>query len=394
MAPPNSGPAPAGDAASSGSASLLGAEFAGNSVREWGIALITAIVVFLAIHIGLRIVASRVARLAKRTSTGVDDLISDIASSLKIFFSLAVALYVGAQMLALSAGAKRALLIVLVVAVSVQAAILGGIALKWGIAAYVKRRTARDGREDPALITTMGAVRLLGLIVLYSAILVIALDNLGVNVTALITTLGVGGIAVALAVQSILADLFASLSIVLDKPFVIGDFIIVGDRMGTVERIGLKTTRVRALSGEQLVFSNSDLLSSRLQNFKRMQERRIAFSVGVEYGTPLEAVKEIPGLLRGAVEAQKDVRFDRAHFKSFGASSLDFEVVYFVLSPEFNVYMDKQQAINLRIAEEFQSREIEFAFPTRTVHVHMAGEQEEAAAAGSAEPRPIPSRRE
>jgi small-conductance mechanosensitive channel len=189
----------------------------------------------------------------------------------------------------------------------------------------------------------------------------------------------VGGIAVALAAQNILGDLFASLSIVFDKPFVLGDFIIIGDSMGTVEQIGLKTTRIRSLSGEQLIFSNNDLLSSRIRNFKRMQERRVVFSVGVVYQTTKAQLETIPGILREAVEAQDSTRFDRAHFKEFGDFSLNFEVVYHVLTPDFGKYMDVQQAINFVIFERFDELGIEFAYPTQSIHL-QAGEKVQYAA--------------
>jgi small-conductance mechanosensitive channel len=198
----------------------------------------------------------------------------------------------------------------------------------------------------------------------------LALDNLGFDITALVAGLGIGGIAVALAVQSVLGDLFASLSIVLDKPFVIGDFIIVDQYLGTVEHVGLKTTRIRSLSGEQVIFSNSDLLTSRVRNFKRMYERRIVFEVGVTYQTSYENVAAIPSMIRSIIEAQGETRFDRSHFKSYGDSSLVYETVYYVRSPDFNVYMDTQQAINLALYQEFAKRGIDFAYPTRTLYVH------------------------
>jgi small-conductance mechanosensitive channel len=193
------------------------------------------------------------------------------------------------------------------------------------------------------------------------------LDNLGVNVTALVTGLGVGGIAVALAVQNVLGDLFASLSIVLDKPFVLGDFVVVDDLLGSVEHIGLKTTRLRSLWGEQVVFSNSDLLKSRLRNFGRMAERRVSLDIGVTYQTPRAVLQAIPAIIREAIEEQVATRFDRSHFKGFGDSALTFESVYYVLSPDYNRYMDIQQAINLRIYERFESQGIGFAYPTQTV---------------------------
>ena len=197
----------------------------------------------------------------------------------------------------------------------------------------------------------------------------VALDTAGIDITALVAGLGVGGIAVALAVQNILGDLFASLSIVLDKPFVIGDFIIVGDMMGTVEHIGMKTTRVRSLSGEQLVFSNTDLLSSRIRNYKRMQERRALFRFGVTYQTSRDLLARIPEVVREVIEGRDETRFDRAHFAGFGDSSLDFEVVYYMLVPDYNAYMDTQQAVNLELVGRFEEIGIDFAYPTRTVFV-------------------------
>jgi small-conductance mechanosensitive channel len=211
--------------------------------------------------------------------------------------------------------------------------------------------------------------------VLWAVVALLALDNMGFDITALVAGLGVAGIAVGLAVQNILGDLFASLSIVLDKPFVIGDFIVVDNLPGTVERIGIKTTRVRSLSGEQLVFSNADLLKSRIRNYRRMTERRVVFSVGVTYETGEEKLGTIPGILRGIVEAQGNVRFDRAHFQSFGDSALVFEVVYYILTPDYSRYMDIQQEINFAIHRRFTAEGISFAYPTRTLWLRNAGTQ-------------------
>jgi small-conductance mechanosensitive channel len=196
-------------------------------------------------------------------------------------------------------------------------------------------------------------------------VILFALDNLGVAVTPMLTGLGIGGIAIALAVQNILGDLFGSVSILLDRPFVVGDSIQVGDKSGTVERIGIKTTRVRANSGEQLVFANTDLLASRVQNFKRMSERRVQFPIGIAYETPSDRIRALPALIRAAIEKQSPVRFDRCHLKSFGAYSLDYEAVYFVLTPDFKTYMDIQQAINFELFDLFAAQGIEFAYPTQ-----------------------------
>ncbi|MGE0081249.1 MAG: mechanosensitive ion channel family protein [Thiohalomonadaceae bacterium] len=223
---------------------------------------------------------------------------------------------------------------------------------------------------DAEAVTGMHMLAFLLRLALYVVLLLLVIDNIpGVEITALIAGLGIGGIAVALAVQNILADLFASMSITLDKPFVIGDFIAVGEHLGTVENIGLKTTRLRSLTGEQLVFANDDLLRSRLRNFKRMAQRRALFTVRVALDTPQEKLAAIPAMLREIVEAQPEVRFERAHFKEFGEYAMVFEVVFHMLTPDYNRYMDTQQAINLAICARFGRDSIAFAMPARVVHV-------------------------
>jgi small-conductance mechanosensitive channel len=180
----------------------------------------------------------------------------------------------------------------------------------------------------------------------------------------------VGGIAIALAGQNVLGDLFASLSILLDRPFVVGEFIVIDSLAGTVEHVGLKTTRIRSLSGEQIVMSNGDLLKSRIHNYKKLTERRIVFGFGVTYDTGYEKLAKIPAMVREVVTGVGKTRFDRAHFKEYGDSSLNFEVVYVVLDPDYNIYMDIQQKINLEIYRRFEEQGIEFAFPTRTLYLN------------------------
>lgn len=199
---------------------------------------------------------------------------------------------------------------------------------------------------------------------------VFLLDNLGFEISAIITGLGIGGVAVALAAQAVLGDLFSYIAIFFDRPFEVGDFIVVGDLAGTVEYVGMKTTRLRSLGGEQIVIANSDLTNSRVRNFKRMEQRRVVFKLGVTYDTTLDQLKAIPEIVRKAVQAEKDTTFDRAHFLSYGNFSLDFECVYYVLSNDYNYYMDIHQAINLTLKTEFERQGIEFAFPTQTLLVH------------------------
>ena len=211
-------------------------------------------------------------------------------------------------------------------------------------------RWRREGIKVPVLVLT-------------------ALGTLGVAVSPFVASLGIGGVAVALALQNVLGDLFASLSIVFDKPFVVGDSVAVDDFSGTVEYVGLKTTRIRSISGEQLVFANSDLLASRLRNYGRMRERRVIFTIGVTYGTPSEALRAIPRYLREAIERLDNTRFDRSHLKEFGDSSIDFETVYHMVVPDYNAYMDTQEQISLALYERFEAQGIDFAFPTRTVRL-------------------------
>jgi small-conductance mechanosensitive channel len=242
----------------------------------------------------------------------------------------------------------------------------------WGVtfiasALEIYRQQALE--KNRAAVTTINLIDLVSKVVLWAIIILLALDNLGVNITALVAGLGIGGIAVALALQNILGDLFASLSITFDKPFIIGDFLVISEHMGSVEHIGLKTTRVRSLSGEQLVFSNSDLLKSRIHNYGRMFERRVVSSIGVTYETPREKLKMIPTIIREAVEAQDKTRFDRSNFMNFGDYALMFETVYYVLSPDYNIYMDIQQSIYFTIHERFEQEGIEFAYPTQKLFV-------------------------
>lgn len=212
----------------------------------------------------------------------------------------------------------------------------------------------------------------------------ILLENLGIQISTIVAGIGISGIAVALAAQAVLGDLFSYFVVLMDRPFDVGDFVIFGDIMGTVEKLGIKNSRIRSLSGEQIIVPNGDLTSSRMHNYKQMHERRIVFSIGLVYDTPADALETVPGLLQDIVEAQEGVRFDRAHFKSYGDFSLNFEIVYYVLSPDYSIYMNTQQAINLAIYRAFEERGLEFAFPTRTVHLHKNEDVTPRAGAGEA----------
>lgn len=226
--------------------------------------------------------------------------------------------------------------------------------------------------QDETKIKNLRGVLILLKIIIWTLGLILVLDNFGYKISAILAGLGIGGIAVALAAQSIFGDLFSYFIIIFDKPFEVGDFIIIGDLMGTVETIGLKTTRIRSISGEEIILSNSDLTSSRVKNYKRMQLRRVVFKIGVTYDTPLEKLKNIPAIIKNIIISVKDAKLDRVHFANYGDFSLIFEIVYYVLSNDYNKYMDIQQEINLKIKEEFEKSKIEFAYPTQTLFLKQS----------------------
>lgn len=344
-----------------------------NPLWMWLLAVAIVLFAWFVLRVVMRRLVRRLRRATARTPGRFDDMLVELLAKTRFLFILVVALYAGSLILALPDVAERALRALFIFALLIQAGFWGdGVAMFW-----IRRTARRKMEDDAATATSLAALGFVAKVAIWATVILLALDNFGLKITTLLAGLGIGGIAIALAVQNVLGDLFASLSIIVDKPFVIGDFIIVGDLMGTVERIGLKTTRVRSLSGEQIIFSNSDLLSSRVRNYKRMYERRVVFPFGVTYQTPPDVLETIPETVRKIVEDQPGVRFDRCHFRAFGDFSLDFETVYYVLDADYNVYMDRQQAINLGIARAFETRGIEFAYPTQTLYLNRLDASEE-----------------
>lgn len=336
-----------------------------NELYDWVLFLAIALGVLLALAVLRFWVLHVLKKLSARTATVLDDIAVEVVDSTRLWLLAPVALYAGASVLDLPSRLDRLAGAVAVVAATVQAALW----INRFIHAWLERRIAQLRGGNGETITVLSMIGFAGQVLIWVMLLLLMLDQLNFNITALVAGLGVGGVAVALAVQNILGDLFASLSIVLDKPFVVGDFIVVDNLRGTVERVGIKTTRVRSLDGELMVFSNTDLLKSRIRNFKRMSDRRVEFTLGVTYGTPLDKLRRIPQWLREIVTAQPKTRFDRAHFKQYGEWALVFEVVYYVLDSDYSVYMDVQQAINLALFERLEREGVEFAEPTHTVRV-------------------------
>jgi small-conductance mechanosensitive channel len=336
-----------------------------NSLADWLLAIGIAVIFFAAALFARRVSRQKLSVLASKTINAWDDLLVELVGRLNGFFFLAVAGYLGSIKLSLPNPAGVIFGHAVAIIALIQIAVLSSHTVNFWVA-HIRRQKIES---DAGTVTTLTSVGFVLRMLIWIILILIVLDNLGVDITALVAGLGITGIAVALALQNILGDLFGSFSIVLDKPFVIGDFIVIDDYMGTIEHIGLKTTRIRSLSGEQLIFSNADLLKSRIRNYKRMNERRVVFSLGVVYRTPAAKLSQIPEMIRTAVDKHAQARFDRAHFKEYGESALMFEIVYWIANPDYNIYMDIQQAINLDIYSQFVEAGIDFAYPTQTLFI-------------------------
>jgi small-conductance mechanosensitive channel len=341
-----------------------------NSMRQWGIAIAVALVAFLGLLLVRVVLVGRLGVVAKRTSTELDDILVELVSRTRPYFLAATAIVVGSHFLSLPATTDRYFDATFALVLLVQCGLWGAGAVDL----WVQRHTAlRSAGADTASATTMRALGVAAKLVLWAIVFITALDKFGVNVTTLVTGLGIGGVAIALAVQNILGDLFAALSIVFDKPFDVGDAIAVDQAQGTVERIGLKTTRIRSISGEQIIISNSELLKSRIRNYKRQLDRRVVFTSDITYDTAPEVIAGIPGIIREVISAQQPVRFERSHFTQYTDSALRIETVYYVLDADYGRYLDIQQRINLELLRRFNAEKIHFAFPTRSVVLQSDG---------------------
>lgn len=334
----------------------------GNSLLNWFIAIGIIVVSWAVIRIGRTILLKRFKKFSARTRTTLDDFIVQLAEGALIPALYLGALYAGVSYLTLHAKVDKLLHIAVMVVVTF-------IIIKTITSAinYLINNALGNDAEDVEKKKQARGIIIIVNIVLWILALVFLVNNLGYNITSVITGLGIGGVAIALASQNILGDLFNYFVIFFDKPFEVGDFIIVDDKMGAIEYIGVKSTRIRTLSGEQLICSNTNLVNARIHNYKRMEKRRVSFTFGTVYNTSPDKVEKIPKLVKEIIEAQESTVFDRAHFSAFGQFSLTFEVVYFILSPDYNLYMDRQQAIYLAILNKFRKEGIQFALPTQTL---------------------------
>lgn len=345
--------------------SLIAMHFSGQSARAW----LSAIALFILVFVGLKTtvaVSLRLLRLKLGSNTSAGALAIGIGRRTSSALLAVFAILVASERLTLSDHTRLIIDTVVTTTVFIQFALWGSGIIKVGVERY--RLRAGDNER----ITTVVALGFIGTLLLWILLTLVALNNMGIDVTALLAGLGVGGVALALAVQTTLADILASLSIMFDKPFVLGDHITIDTYAGTVEYIGLKTTHLRSVSGEQIILSNSDLIKSRIRNYKRMRKRRISFILYVTYENRYEDVARISKVLQTLVEAENRVQFEYAHFTEYQAQALVFEVAYTVHERYADQYRHIQEAINLTIFKTFIEQGIEFAHAV-TAHTQPSG---------------------
>ncbi len=339
--------------------------FLGNPLSKWLIFFIIIAGGFIATRVARYAVLIYLKKWSQKTKNSLDDFIVESFEKSVIPFLYFLWVYLAFNTLELPSKGEKIAHILMLLSGTFFILRLVTSAIQYFIFSILKMQDDGDLKQKQAR----------GLIVIVKAIIwilgvIFILDNLGYNVTTIIAGLGIGGIAIALAAQTILGDLFSYFVILFDRPFEIGDFIIIDDKSGAIEYIGVKTTRIRTLGGEQLICSNKDLTDSRVHNYKRMEKRRIVFSLGVTYQTSSDMIEEIPGLVRNIIAKTEHTTYDRGHFSGFGNFSLNFEFVYYILSSDYNVFMEKQQEIYRQILRTFNDRGIDFAYPTQTLFLN------------------------
>jgi small-conductance mechanosensitive channel len=338
--------------------------FFGNSLADWIVAGLLAGGVWIGLSIVRRVIFSRYQQYSAAGHPTAVRLIFYLFGNTKQFFVLALALYAGQEDLSFPPKVQHVVDNVVLVLLLLQIGLWAARSLKF----YLEIKELERG-PDRSFAGSLEIINFVAHLLIWSLLTLVALENLGINITALLAGLGVGGVAVALALQSVLGDLFASLSIALDKPFVVGDRLVIDAFAGNVERIGIKSTRLRSDTGEQIILSNADILKSRVRNFGRAPEQRALATIRVDYATPADKLQAIPKLLERIVREQQNARFDRCHLTALGESFLQFELSYFVQQPKLNPLFDLQQAVNFRIVDEFRRLGVEFAYPTQRVVV-------------------------
>lgn len=356
-------------------AEWLQATFLGSEIKAYLVAIATLTVGLLLVCLMRRLALSRLHHWARHTATDLDDRLLKLFDRHVVKLLYLGVLYLSFQDILQTDGFPKTLkdalsVLCLVLGTLLVVRLLGSL-VEYGVRLYWTTRQG-DVLMEQSLRALVPAIK----VIVWAVGIIFLLDNMGFDVTAAMASLGIGGVALALASQGILADLFSYFAILFDRPFEIGDFIISDNIVGTIETVGIKTTRIRSLSGEEMVVANSDLVNSRIQNYKRMYRRRIVFTLGVTYDTAVDKLKVIPNLIRQAIENTDNATFDRAHFLAYGDFSLNYEVVYFVETNDYATYMDAQQTINLALKAAFEHQGIEFAYPTQLLYLHQTNAPE------------------
>jgi len=343
---------------------FLSSTYYGNTGQEYLIAFAILAGLFIIFRLFNYSIIKKLKRIAEKTKTKWDDIIIDFLEGIHWFFYAYLALYLASLYLEVSTVIANWRNYILIIFIGYYV----GKGLAKVIDGLVRRQVEKRKEEqkigNTSMMSVLGAI---GKVILWTVILLTVLSNFGVEITPLIASLGVGGIAIALALQTILGDLFNAFVIYFDKPFEEGDFVIIGQDMGVIKKIGIKSTRIQALGGQELVVSNSELTSTRINNYKQMEKRRVVFEIGVQYDTGSKKLRKAKKIIQEVINKIEGADLDRVHFKKYGDSALIFEVVYYVGTSDYNKYMDIQEEMNLKIYERFEKQGIEFAFPTRTI---------------------------
>lgn len=345
--------------------SILNQIYFGNSIKDFIICLGIIIISILIVRVFKFLVLRRLKKFAEKSKTTVDDIIISAIEKFLLPLFYFVAIYLGISYLKLQPNVKKILDSAIIVITTYFAIRFFASLVRFAIRHYWEKKED----QGEATASLKGLANFISFLIWILGVIFL-LDNLGFNISTIIAGLGIGGIAIALAAQAVLGDFFSYFVILFDKPFQIGDFIIVDNYLGVIEKIGLKTTRMASLTGEQVVFPNSDLTKARIHNYKKMRRRRVVFQIGVIYETSLENLKAIPPLITDIIKSIENATFDRSNFANYGNFSLNYETVYYIESPDYNLYMNIQEKINLRLFEEFAKRNIVFAYPTQTLYVN------------------------
>ena len=345
---------------------ILDLQYLGNSVTDYLYAALIFALTFTALYLLRGIIFHKLKVLALKTKTDLDDFFVNLLSKIKAPEYQLIALYAAIHNLNTNALFNKILTYTVLIVITYRITDIAIHVMTY----WFNKLLNKKGMDNSSSLTIITSLKVVLQIILWSAAVAFVLSNMGINVSAVITGLGIGGIAIALAAQNILGDLFNFFVILLDRPFKIGDFIITGDILGCIEHIGLKSTKIRSLSGELIIISNTNLLSAKISNYKHMEKRRVVFKVGVIYQTTLEQLKKIPDMIKAIIEKTDQIVFDRGNLSEFGDSSIDFEFVYYVQDGDYNIHMKQKEEVFINIVELFEKKGIEFAYPTQTLFLN------------------------